>query len=111
MKCLPLFVLPLALCAAGVALAAEVVDHGRTSVHDLPAEYDVVLDAVGNLDRGSGRRLLAPDGTVMPQFAPLLDHDQIVLFDSGDGIATPTPLRLVQLAEYLPAPLYGKPSL
>ncbi|SEM98913.1 Cytochrome c, mono-and diheme variants [Gemmobacter aquatilis] len=43
----------------------------------------------------------APDGTVMPQFAPLLDHDQIVLFDSGDGIATPTPLRLVQLAEYL----------
>ena len=43
----------------------------------------------------------APDGTVMPQFAPLLDQDQIVLFDSGDGIATPTPLRLVQLAEYL----------
>ena len=43
----------------------------------------------------------APDGTVMPKFAPLLDADQMVLFDSGDGIPTPTPLRLVQLAEHL----------
>lgn len=43
----------------------------------------------------------APDGTVMPKFAPLLDSDQMVLFDSGDGISTPTPLRLVQLAEHL----------
>lgn len=43
----------------------------------------------------------APDGTVMPKFAPLLDSDQMVLFDSGDGIPTPTPLRLVQLAEHL----------
>ena len=25
----------------------------------------------------------------------------MVLFDSGDGIATPTPLRLVQLGEYV----------
>ncbi|HBD91038.1 MAG TPA: cytochrome C [Gemmobacter sp.] len=43
----------------------------------------------------------APDGTVMPQFAPLLDGDRMVLFDSGDGIDTPTPLRLVQLAQHL----------
>lgn len=43
----------------------------------------------------------APDGTVMPRFAPLLETDEMVLFDGGDGIATPTPLRLVQLAEYL----------
>lgn len=40
------------------------------------------------------------DGQVMPAFAPLLEGDT-VLFDSGDGIATPTPLRLVQLMEYL----------
>lgn len=43
----------------------------------------------------------APDGTVMPRFAPLLETDSMVLFDGGDGISTPTPLRLVQLAEYL----------
>jgi mono/diheme cytochrome c family protein len=40
------------------------------------------------------------DGRVMPRFAPLLDGN-LVLFDSGDGIATPTPIRLVQLADYV----------
>lgn len=42
-----------------------------------------------------------PEGDLMPQFAPLLEADNMVLFDSGDGIPTPTPLRLVQLAEHL----------
>ena len=37
---------------------------------------------------------------VMPEFAPLMTGDK-VLFDGGDGIATPTPERLVALAEYL----------
>ncbi len=36
----------------------------------------------------------------MPAFSELL-QSKTVLYDSGDGIATPTPLRLVQLAEYL----------
>ena len=40
------------------------------------------------------------NGRVMPKFAPLLDGN-MVLFDGGDGIATPTPVRLVQLAEYV----------
>jgi mono/diheme cytochrome c family protein len=40
------------------------------------------------------------DGRVMPRFAPLLDSN-MVLFDSGDGIQTPTPLRLVQLGQYV----------
>lgn len=37
---------------------------------------------------------------VMPNFGALLESET-VLFDSGDGISTPTPLRLVQLAEYV----------
>jgi len=41
------------------------------------------------------------NGQVMPQFAPLLDSENLVLFDSGDGIDTPTPLRLVQLGQYV----------
>jgi len=41
------------------------------------------------------------DGEVMPQFAPLLDSGNLVLFDGGDGILTPTPLRLVQLGQYV----------
>ncbi len=40
------------------------------------------------------------DGRVMPRFAPLLDGN-LVLFDGGDGIATPTPVRLVQLGQYV----------
>lgn len=39
-------------------------------------------------------------GTVMPNFGPLLDSD-MVPYDGGDGIMSPTPLRLVQIAEHL----------
>lgn len=44
-----------------------------------------------------------PDsGTVMPEFGPLL-QGELVPYDGGDGIATPTPIRLVQLAEHVKA--------
>lgn len=36
----------------------------------------------------------------MPQFGPLLQGD-LVPYDGGDGIGSPTPVRLVQIAEYL----------
>jgi NADPH:quinone reductase-like Zn-dependent oxidoreductase len=53
--------------------ADEVVDHAVTPVTTLPATYDVVLDAVGNLDRRSGRRLLAPRGALLLAVAGLAD--------------------------------------
>lgn len=37
---------------------------------------------------------------VMPDFGPLL-QGELVPYDGGDGIETPTPIRLVLLAEYL----------
>ncbi len=37
---------------------------------------------------------------IMPDFGPML-QGELVPFDGGDGIQTPTPVRLVQLAEYL----------
>ena len=40
--------------------------------------------------------------TPMPQFGPLL-QGELVPYDGGDGIQTPTPVRLVQIAEYLKA--------
>jgi len=43
---------------------------------------------------------------VMPNFGPLLES-QMVPYDSGDGIESPTPLRLVRLAEYVES-LQGK---
>ena len=36
----------------------------------------------------------------MPAFGPLLQGD-LVPYDGGDGIASPTPVRLVAIAEYL----------
>jgi mono/diheme cytochrome c family protein len=39
---------------------------------------------------------------VMPKFGALL-QSETVLYDGGDGIPTPTPLRLVQLSEYVRA--------
>lgn len=39
---------------------------------------------------------------IMPDFGPLLEGD-MVPYDGGDGIETPTPIRLVELAEYLKA--------
>ena len=39
-------------------------------------------------------------GRVMPQFSALLDGT-LVPYDGGDGIMTPTPIRLVELAEHL----------
>ena len=37
---------------------------------------------------------------IMPNFGPLLEGE-MVPYDGGDGIDTPTPIRLVELAEYL----------
>lgn len=40
-------------------------------------------------------------GGVMPEFGPLLEEGRLVLVDTGNGVVTPTPERLVALAEYL----------
>ncbi|MBI1173194.1 cytochrome C [bacterium] len=39
-------------------------------------------------------------GALMPKFAPLMEGPT-VLVDTGDGIQTPTPLRLVEIATYV----------
>lgn len=72
------------------------------------APADLTLLSVGNGGAFPGTRVMAQiwgytgrdEGRVMPEFKELLDSET-VLFDGGDGIATPTPLRLVQLAEYV----------
>lgn len=42
----------------------------------------------------------ADSHAVMPEFASLMESE-LVPYDGGDGIMSPTPLRLVQLAGYL----------
>lgn len=40
------------------------------------------------------------NGANMPEFGPLIDG-KTVFYDAGDGVQTPTPWRLVALANYL----------
>jgi hypothetical protein len=53
-----------------------------------------VMSKIWGYSRGEG----AP--SMMPEFGPLLDGPT-VLVDVGDGIQTPTPQRLIDLADYL----------
>lgn len=56
---------------------------------------DVLSTIDGYTRRSRGDRM------VMPEFGIDLQAGPLVNYDSGDGIATPTPARLVALAEYL----------
>ena len=41
------------------------------------------------------------DGEVMPQFGPEMAEGQLVPYDIGDGILTPTPAALIRVADYV----------
>lgn len=53
--------------------ADRVVDHLTTAVTGIPDRFDVVFDAVGNITRAEGLRLLRPDGSLILAVASLLD--------------------------------------
>lgn len=89
--------------------------HGATGVGNGPMAADLTVkpaELTGLSARNGGVFPLArvmskiwgySEGAVpsmMPQFGPLLDSPT-VLVDVGDGIQTPTPERLIDLAEYL----------
>lgn len=77
--------------------ASEVVDHRVTDVTGLADRFDIVLDAVGSLDRRSGRRLLAPDGVLLLAVASLGD----TVLARGNVKAGPAPERAEDLAHLL----------
>lgn len=68
-----------AVCSAANAdlarqLGAErVIDYGQTPVSALREQFDVVLDAVGNIDRALGQRLTQPGGNLLLAVANLGD--------------------------------------
>lgn len=43
----------------------------------------------------------AGDGSVMPELGDVLGEGPVEIIDTGNGIETPTPSRLVALADYL----------
>ena len=60
-------------------------------------EARVMSKVVGYTEHG---RMMGADPGKMPAFSQMLDGPTI-LYDTGDGIPTPTPLRLVRLMEYI----------
>lgn len=54
-----------------------------------------VMSAIDGYTRRGDR------SSVMPELGAQLQEGPLVLFDGGDGIATPTPANLVALATYL----------
>ncbi len=62
--------------------------HGGT----FPTAY--VMSKIWGYEKG------AAPSDIMPKFAPLMES-KTVLVDTGDGVETPTPERLVEIANYL----------
>lgn len=60
-------------------------------------EARVMSKMVGHIEDGEMAGAVAGD---MPPFTALTEGP-VVLYDSGDGVPTPTPLRLVRLMEYV----------
>lgn len=80
--------------------ADHVVDYTLTPVTTLTGPYDIVFDAVGNLSRADGLRLLAPDGSLILAVTSLAD----MVLGRGQAITGSAPERaddfafLLQLA-------------
>jgi NADPH:quinone reductase-like Zn-dependent oxidoreductase len=45
--------------------ATQIIDYTTTDLASLPARFDLVVDTVGTLTKATGRRLLAPGGTLL----------------------------------------------
>lgn len=90
--------------AKGDGGVAGVLDRKPADLTRLSARNGGVFPGTRVMAKIWGYTEVAPgrqDGaSPMPEFGPLLQGD-LVPYDGGDGIATPTPVRLVQIAEYL----------
>ncbi|GAB4005266.1 hypothetical protein GCM10029992_52660 [Glycomyces albus] len=69
--------------------AGRVIDYAATPVAGLEERFDIVFDAVGNLTRAEGLRLLTPSGSLVLAVAGLLD----TVLARGPVIAGPVPER------------------
>ena len=87
---------------SGQGAVASVLDAPPADLTMLAEANDGTFPKARVMSKIWGYAQMKDDGSgVMPKFSELLQGDRVVLYDIGDGIATPTPIRLVQLAEYL----------
>jgi mono/diheme cytochrome c family protein len=92
------------LSGRGDGDAAAVLDRKPADLTGLSARNGGVFPGTRVMAKIWGYTGVKPghvaDGSPMPKFGPLLQGD-LVPYDGGDGIASPTPVRLVGIAEYL----------
>jgi mono/diheme cytochrome c family protein len=83
---------------------ASVLDRRPADLTRLSARNGVTFPGTEVMAKIWGYTGVAPGrqdaASPMPEFGPLLQGD-LVPYDGGDGIPTPTPIRLAQIAEYL----------
>ncbi len=84
--------------------ADRVIERGSVDLAALAGGFDVVLDAVGVLDRRSGRRLLAPGGLLLLAAADLRD----TLLARGNVKAGSAPERPEDVAHLLALVVAGR---
>ena len=96
-----------ALCApchgtsgTGDGPMAKDLDHPPANLTTLAARNDGTFPMPYVLHKIWGYAEGQAPAAIMPNFGPVLDSP-VVLFDAGDGIQTPTPERLVDLANYV----------
>lgn len=77
--------------------ATEVVERSGDAVPTIEGRYDVVVDAVGNLDLSSGRALLAPGGRLVLAVASLGQ----TLLARGDAMAGVSGERVEDMAQLI----------
>lgn len=77
--------------------ATRTLDHRSVDVTRLTERFDVVVDAVGTLDRQTGRRLLKPGGVLVLAVASLVD----TVLARGDVVAGSGAERAADLAQLL----------
>lgn len=79
---------------------AAAMDQSPSDLTVLAAQNGGQLDVVPILSKIDGYALGGSTGPSMPQFGDLFRGDLVPL-DTGDGVMTPTPRKLVALVEYI----------
>jgi hypothetical protein len=84
----------------GDGALASTLDRRPADLTRLAARNGGVFPATRAMSKIWGYADGRDGGRVMPSFGPLLEGG-LMPYDGGDGILTPTPIRLVQLTEYV----------
>lgn len=81
--------------------AAAALDHPPADLTGLAAANGGTFPTVHVMSviDGYGRR--GDRSSIMPELGVALQEGPVVLYDTGDGVATPTPVNLIALADYL----------